>query len=447
MTDESNDNSEESDQSGISRVQSLEPPQLLPKRIPVIFVLIGIAAFFAIVLLAGGGLYDLFLILSVIVGLSLIVMMHEGAHFLVGKKCGMKITEFFVGFGSRIWSTQRGETEYGVKAIPAGGYVRIIGMTNIEHVPAEDEPRTYRAQTYPRRVATTFAGIASHFILAFFLAIGVISLYGEPDKATLTVDQVIKLKPVKSPAELAGFRHGDKIISYDGITPKTWIQFRKYVGKHRDKTMHVVVRRNDKLISLRLTPIDNAIAYKEEPAIPGQSKGKITHTGYIGLVSKPSYKGVSVVATPVHAAQDVWYKSDQIVRAVGGLFSPTGAREMYRQIIDDPNANDNYRLSSPVGITRIAGQAAQHGFKDVLSLLFIINLSLGIFNFIPLLPLDGGHIAIATYERFRSRNGKRYVVDIRKIAPVAYFVAGFLIIVSLASVYLDIARPLPSPFH
>ena len=116
---------------------------------------------------------------ALIVGLVFTVMLHEAGHMIVAKRSGMKVTEFFVGFGPRIWSFRRGETEYGIKAIPAGGYVRIIGMNSIEEVDPEDEPRTYRAASFPKRLATILAGIGVNLLIAFVLIFLVLVRVGE----------------------------------------------------------------------------------------------------------------------------------------------------------------------------------------------------------------------------------------------------------------------------
>lgn len=425
----------------VNRLQTLEPPQLLPKRIPTPVIAVVIAASVGIVFLAGGSWYNVLLILAVIVGLSAIVMMHEGAHFLVGKLSGMKITEFFVGFGPRIWSTQKGETEYGVKSIPAGGYVRIIGMTSIEEVAPEDEDRAYRSKSYPRRVATTGAGIASHFLLAWILAFVFIMAYGTADKPTFEIAALTAIRGGDSPAQKAGLKVGDVVISYDGHQPKDWEKFREYIDSRPNQKITFIVRRNGELKTLYVTPINGLEANKRVQRIPGDSANPYTG-GFIGVSPGFSYRKVGALTAAHQAGAWVANASKQIVSSVASVFAPSGLQQMYKQITNDPSANNYYRFSSPVGITRVAGDAARQGMKQVLSLIIVINLSLGIVNLLPLLPLDGGHIAIATYERIRSRKGKHYMVDIRKVAPVAYGVAAVLILMSLASLYLDIARPL-----
>ncbi len=153
----------------------------------------------------------------VIVAVMVMIMLHEFGHFAMAKRAGMKVTEFFLGFGPRLWSIRRGETEYGVKAIVlAGGYVRILGMSNLEEVDPEDEPRTYRAARYRKRLSVVVAGSVMHFIIAFVLLFALNSLVGviraEPTGAE--VREIIGFKNgVRSPAQQAGMRPGDKILA------------------------------------------------------------------------------------------------------------------------------------------------------------------------------------------------------------------------------------------
>ena len=124
------------------------------------------------------GIFGGWPILIIVLSLVFMIFMHELGHYLTAKSAGMKVTEFFIGFGPRIWSFRRGETEYGVKAIPAGAYVRIIGMNNLDEVPPADEARTYRQKSYPRRMSVAVAGSAMHFLMAFILGITALMLYG-----------------------------------------------------------------------------------------------------------------------------------------------------------------------------------------------------------------------------------------------------------------------------
>src|SRR4051794_31669460 len=154
---------------------------------------------------------------AVVVAIIVMIMLHEFGHFITAKAAGMKVTEFFVGFGPRLWSVRKGETEYGVKAIPAGGYCKIIGMHNLEEVDPVDEPRTYREKPYWRRMSVALAGSAMHFLIAFVLLwvlngfVGIVNW----DKPLPKVAELSKLSTGESPAQAAGFKLGDEIVRVD----------------------------------------------------------------------------------------------------------------------------------------------------------------------------------------------------------------------------------------
>src|SRR5437588_7061100 len=153
--------------------------------------------------------------LAVIFAIIAIVMVHEFGHFVTAKWAGMKVTEYFFGFGPRLWSIRKGETDYGIKAIPAGGYVRIIGMSNFEQVDPADEDRTYRQKSFPRRLSVAVAGSFMHFVMAFVLLMILWTSIGVPNKTTMRIGEIFKVKGKESPAQLAGLRVGDEVLAVD----------------------------------------------------------------------------------------------------------------------------------------------------------------------------------------------------------------------------------------
>ena len=156
----------------------------------------------------------------VVAAIIAMIMLHELGHFVCAKWAGMKVTEYFLGFGPRLWSVRKGETEYGVKAIPAGGYVKIIGMSNLEKVDPADEDRTYRQKPYWRRLSVAVAGSTVHFIIAFLLLLVLFSVVGVPNyDREFSVGEISRLETGPSPAEEAGFKLGDTwgAGSIDGV--------------------------------------------------------------------------------------------------------------------------------------------------------------------------------------------------------------------------------------
>src|SRR6266550_4076646 len=168
--------------------------------------------------------------LGVIGTLIAIVILHEFGHFITAKWAGMKVSEYFFGFGPRLWSIKKGETEYGIKAIPVGGYVRILGMTTLEQVDPADEPRTYRQKSYPRRMSVAVAGSTMHFLLAFLLLLVIWMAVGVP-KATTSIGTIYGAGAKGgelSPAQKAGFRKGDHVLAVDGHVVHDWSTIAPY---------------------------------------------------------------------------------------------------------------------------------------------------------------------------------------------------------------------------
>ena len=380
----------------------------------------------------------------VIAAVMLMIMLHETGHFLMAKRGGMKVTEFFLGFGPRLWSFRRGETEYGVKAVVlAGGYVRILGMTNLEDVDAQDEPRTYRAASFPNKIATIVAGSVMHFLIAFVLLLMLNSVVGviHTEKTGALVHDIMAFKDRPSPAQQAGLKPGDRILRADGkqIDEEG---LTAYIRKRADQPIHLDVLRKSALLHLTVVPADLSTV-----AVPGE-KRTATHDGFVGVrVSEPYHieKAANPLVAVGRAGRDVGRVTALSARGLADLVSFHGIRSYGDQLSgktpSTPSA-DQPRLLSPVGLVRVASQAAESGLREVLFLLVAINVFVGMLNMLPLLPFDGGHVAVATYERIRSRRGKRYQVDVAKLMPITYAVVMILFFVTVTALYLDIVHPL-----
>ncbi len=382
-----------------------------------------------------------FPVVAFLLAVVAMVMLHELGHFLTAKWSGMKVTEFFFGFGPRLWSTRRGETEYGVKAVPLGGYVKIIGMSNLEKdIDPADEPRTYRQQPFGRRVLVALAGVAMHFVIALIVLTVLWSAVGVPryDKPTTTVGEISRLRTGESPAQRAGFQVGDRVISLDGQPVRDWLELPPYIRERPGQPITFVVERDGRQMTLQATPT--------EVSREGQT------IGFIGLGGKPVIERVNPVVGVGRAGQDVAELTWASIKALGSFFAPGSLRNYADQLTGGPDraSQEDLEASRPVsivGVVRIAGQAAETGVFNVLQLFVLLNLFVGIFNLIPLLPLDGGHVAIATYERIRSRRGRRYQADVGKMIPITAAVVALLLVFGLTSIWLDIVRPVSNPFQ
>ncbi|HVW33319.1 MAG TPA: RIP metalloprotease [Acidimicrobiia bacterium] len=366
--------------------------------------------------------------IGVLAAIIAMIMLHELGHFVMAKRAGMKVTEFFLGFGPRLWSIRRGETEYGVKAIPAGGYVRIIGMSNLDVVDPEDEDRTYRAKPYRDRLGVAVAGSTMHFLIATGLLFCVYALVGIPS-ARPVIDQIVP----DSPAQHSDFRVGDRIVAVNGTAVKSWEDIPNYVQSHGESELvfTVIHKGTSDRVDVALKPRAETVDGKQVPRVG------IGPEQYLQTKSVPSAIGTTVTEMP----KFMW----QTVKALGGVFSPNGI-ENYGHLLSGKGGNENNRLLSPVGAARVAGQAVDDGWGAVLMFLFAINVFVGIFNMVPLLPLDGGHVAIATYEKIASTVKRRRVqVDVQKLMPITAAVLAVLVILGLSALYLDIFRPVSGP--
>jgi membrane-associated protease RseP (regulator of RpoE activity) len=370
------------------------------------------------------------------------IVLHELGHFLTAKKTGMKASEFFLGFGPRLWSTRRGETEYGVKAFPLGGYVKILGMTNLEEVAPHDEPRTYRSKGYGAKLLVASAGSAMHFLVAGVLMFTVLLFAGDlPGQYPVpTVAEVARTEvdgETVGPAADAGIRAGDVVRSVDGVAVETWRDMVDAIAARPGETVPFVVERDGSLRTLRVALAD------EHPARPGE------RVGYAGIAPTIVTPDITAVEAAVKTPGAVWDVATESVRALGSIFSPSGISEYLQTVSgeNDGTPEEQQRFISPVGFTRVANQAVNSGWVAAFGLLIAINVFVGIFNLIPLLPFDGGHIAIATYEAVASRiRGRRVVVDVNKLMPLTVGVIGILGFIFLSSLFLDVSRPIENPF-
>jgi membrane-associated protease RseP (regulator of RpoE activity) len=380
----------------------------------------------------------------VIFAIMFIVMAHEFGHYITAKRAGMRVTDFFVGFGPVIWSTTIGETRYGVRAILAGGYVKVPGMTWTEEIPADEEARTYRSASYPRKVLFASAGSLMHVVMALVLAWGALTFVGEPSTSQVGVGSFEQWQGHKETvAQRAGLKVGDQIVAVNGVTISSDNQLIDVVGHATGKRLTLLVDRGGRDLTLHATPVLGTTL-----TVDGQ---RLDKRGYLGF----ELANLSV--------RDSWYRAIPgsvtevgsllvtAVHAIVHVFSPGEFGSLFQQVASPKAANKaSNQLTRPesiVGVVRIAVQSTQNGPGDLLLILMAVNIFVGVLNMLPMLPLDGGYVAIATYERLRSRRGKRYHADINKMAPFAYAFMGVLLVLFACTVFLDIAHPIANPFR
>lgn len=366
----------------------------------------------------------------IILALPVIIFLHELGHFVTAKRSGMKVTEFFIGFGPRVWSMKRGETEYGVKAIPLGGYCRIIGMTNLEDVAPEDEPRAYRSKKFLPKVVVAGAGSAVHFTLALLLMFGVLWIHGNRQESTVTT--TLAAVEAGSPADRAGLQPGDRVVSIGGTAVDSWddVYNRLIEGKAGDVVTFGLERGG----TTRTVDVTLAVIGDENRA-------------RAGIQASERIPQLSFGAAAIEAPRQVWQIGTESVKALGSMFSFSGISNYWGVLTGDEQADENQRFLSPVGAVRVGSQAAAAGWVEAAILAALINVFIGLFNLVPLLPFDGGHIAIATYERIASAIRRRPVrVDAAKLLPITGVVVAVLAFIFMSSLFLDITNPADNPF-
>jgi membrane-associated protease RseP (regulator of RpoE activity) len=372
------------------------------------------------------GLFNIWWLVFV-VGVLIAIFMHELGHFMTARWTGMKATQFFIGFGPRLWSFRKGETEYGVRALPLGAFVRIIGMNNMDEVPPEDEPRTYRSKSYPRRMLVISAGSLMHMLIAIVLLFTVYAIDGE---VTPTDGVDVRQVLVASPAAAAGLRADDVVVAIDGEQLQKPDDLGSIVQASRPgDSLDFVVVRDGARITLPVVIEPNT-----DQSSPLYGKP------YVGVSSSQAFETIdhSVPGAAANAVLDIFPTSWEMTKGVVKVLNPVNIVTH----LAGTNEDLETRPTTLVGVTSVSDDVGDsQGFVGILYLLAVLNVFVGVFNMFPLLPLDGGHAAIATYERLRERNGQRYHADVSKMMPFAMAVITMLMFLFVAGLYLDITQP------
>ena len=438
-------------------------------------------------------------VLFVALGISVSIALHEVGHLMPAKKFGVKVTQYMVGFGPTIWSRRRGETEYGLKAVPLGGYIRMIGMfppkpgadpsilrasstgrfsqlmdqareESREQIKPGDENRVFYKLSAPRKLVVMLGGPTMNLVIAVVLLAGIFTFYGmgEITARVSAVSQCVQSVPAggiapatcsasdpQGPANVAGIRSGDRIISLAGRPVSSWDDVRALIRPNGGRRIDVVVERGGKRLHMFATPILNDVPRVDaagNPVLGPDGKILTDRVGFMGF--SPS---AEIVKQPLAALPALI--GDQVARTAGVVFKIPQkmvgiAQAAFGHGVRDPNGP-----MSVVGVGRVAGEVADGQllgvagsgsakFVVLLSLIASLNLALFVFNLIPLLPLDGGHAAGALWEglkrlvaRLRGRPNPGYV-DVAKALPVAYAVSIALIGMSVLLIYADLVNPI-----
>ncbi|NEY35589.1 PDZ domain-containing protein [Streptomyces sp. PRKS01-65] len=416
------------------------------------------------------------------VGLLVSIAWHELGHLSTAKMFGIRVPQYMVGFGPTLWSRKKGETEYGVKAIPFGGYIRMIGMfppgpdgrlearstspwrgmiedarsAAYEELKPGDETRLFYTRAPWKRVVVMFAGPFMNLVLAVALFFTVLMGFGITQQTTTvaSVSQCViaqtenrddcKKSDPASPAAAAGLEPRDRIVSFDGVRTDTWDELSDLIRANPGEKVAIVVERDGREVTLHAEIATNKVAKKDAA---GQIvEGEYVTAGFLGFSS-----ATGVVKQDF--GESVTWMGDRIAEAADSLAALPGKIPALWDAAfgDGPREPDS--PMGVVGAARVGGEIATLDIPPTQQLtMFILlvagfNLSLFLFNMLPLLPLDGGHIAGALWESLRRHTARLLrrpdpgPFDVAKLMPVAYVVAGIFVCFTLLVLIADVVNP------
>ncbi|MET7919776.1 site-2 protease family protein [Streptomyces avermitilis] len=416
------------------------------------------------------------------IGLLVSIAWHELGHLSTAKLFGIRVPQYMVGFGPTIWSRKKGETEYGFKAVPLGGYIRMIGMfppgpdgrvearstspfrgmiedarsAAFEELRPGDEDRLFYTRKPWKRVIVMFAGPFMNLILAVAIFFGVMMTFGVNTQTTTVgkvSDCVIQQSENRSkcaqsdqaaPAKAAGLKGGDKIVAFDGKAVADWSALQSDIRANPGKDVTITVERKGRQLDLKAHLIKNQVSKTDGNG--GYVEGKYVYAGFLGFTPASGIVEQSF-------GQSVSRMGDMMQNGVESLISLPGK---IPALWDAAFGDGPREADSPMGVVgaaRVGGDVftldipPSQQIAMMLMLVAGFNLSLFLFNMLPLLPLDGGHIAGALWESLR-RNAAKVLrrpdpgpFDVAKLMPVAYVVAGIFVCFTILVLIADVVNP------
>jgi membrane-associated protease RseP (regulator of RpoE activity) len=377
-------------------------------------------------------------ILAFVVALLFSVMVHEFGHYLTARSFGMRVSEFFLGFGTRIWSRKRGETEFGIKAIPAGGYCRIEGMTPDDQMPEGEEERAFYRASSGKKLIVLGAGSLLHFVLGYLLLFVLLAGVGV-NQVLPVIDSVAQ----NSAAAEAGFQKGDEIIAINGDRNTKWQSQLDKIRNSQGKELIFTINRGGAEIDIsaapRMTDIDDG-----------------TSRYVLGIINEFGSKRLSPISAISSAAELTWTFTSASAKALVQL--PTKIPALWGQTFGGEKRDEN-GLVGIVGVARVSGQAASSGeltpserIGTFILIVASLNIFVGLFNLLPLLPLDGGHMAVAIADEIRAffarlRGKARPAgIDVKVLTPVTAVVFVVLVTLTVLLLIADIFNPISLNF-
>ena len=371
-------------------------------------------------------------IVAFVVALLFSVMVHEFGHYITARKYGMWVSEFFVGFGKRIWSVQRGETEFGVKAIPAGGYCKIEGMSPSDELPEGQEDRAFYKASSAKKLVVLGAGSFLHFVLGFVLLFTLFAGIG----TNQVLPEIREVVP-NSAAQAAGILAGDEVISINGKKVTEWYKDVEVIRQSQGKELSLVLDRNGEQISVtasaRLTDIDGTKRY------------------VLGIVNEMGLKRSGLLVSIKNSATVTKSFLVESVKSLAKL--PEKIPALWGATVRGEERDPN-GLVGVVGVARVSGEAvgsdkltSMERLATFVLIVASLNIFVGVFNLLPILPLDGGHMAVAIADSIRAffarlRGRPRPApIDVTVLTPITMVVFVVLATLTLLLLVADVINP------